>query len=149
MAKKNEIYKKLYRSETNRVLAGVAGGLGEYFGIDPLLLRILFILLAVFGGGGVIIYLILWLLIPSEKDTARDPEDTIKQNAEELKMKAQSFAKEFKGMQSENHSRNRFGFLIIVIGLVFLFDNLGFFRFHFFWPVLLIAFGLFLVFRNK
>ncbi len=149
MPVKKNSFKKLYRSESNRVLAGVAGGLGEYFTIDPLLIRIVFILLTVFGGGGIVIYLILWILIPNETDHSKTPEDTIKQNAEELKTKAKAFAEEFKGMSNEDHPRNWLGFFIIIVGLLFLFDNLGFLQFHLFWPLALIALGFFLLFRNK
>ncbi|MBL8130441.1 MAG: PspC domain-containing protein [Anaerolineae bacterium] len=56
--------KRLLRSRTNRQLAGVCGGLGEYFGIDPTLLRIAFILMVVFGGSGLLLYIILALVIP-------------------------------------------------------------------------------------
>lgn len=147
MAKKVENYKKLYRSETNRVLAGVAGGLGEYFNVDPLLLRLIFILLTVFGGGGVLIYVILWILIPCESCVDKTSEETIRQNAEELKEKAKNFAHEFRGMSTQEHPRSWLGIFIIILGILFLFDNLGFLRFNFFWPLILIAFGLFILFK--
>jgi phage shock protein C len=147
MPVKKETFKKLYRSETNRVLAGVAGGLGEYFQIDPTLVRLIFVLLTVFGGGGVLVYVILWILIPSEKSTEEDSEETIKKNAEELKSKAKSFAQEFKDMSAERRPKNWFGFIIIALGLLFLLDNLGFSSFHIFWPILIIALGLFLLFK--
>ena len=147
MPTKKETFKKIYRSETNRILAGVAGGLGEYFQIDPTLIRLIFVLLTVFGGGGVLVYIILWVLIPSEKNAGKDSEETIKNNAEELKTKAQDFAQGFKGMSCKHHSGNWFGYIIIALGLLFLFDNLGFLKFHLFWPILLIVFGLFLLFK--
>ncbi|WP_461214222.1 PspC domain-containing protein [Lacticaseibacillus sp. GG6-2] len=53
-------YRKLYRSRDNAWLGGVCGGIGEYFNIDPLIIRLLFILFA--SGGG--LYFILWLIIP-------------------------------------------------------------------------------------
>lgn len=57
-------YKKLTRSLTDRKIAGVCGGLAEYFGVDPVLVRIVFLaLLLVFGGGG-LLYLIFWLVAP-------------------------------------------------------------------------------------
>ncbi len=52
------------RSASNRVVAGVCGGLGEYFGVNPLMFRILFVLLALPGGApGLIPYLILWAVM--------------------------------------------------------------------------------------
>lgn len=57
--------KRLYRSTENRQMAGVAGGLGEYFGIDPTLVRVGFALATLFGGGtGFVLYILLWILIP-------------------------------------------------------------------------------------
>lgn len=59
----------LRRSTTDKVIGGVAGGLGRYLGLDPVLLRIAFVLLAVFGGSGVLLYTIGWIAIPEEKPT--------------------------------------------------------------------------------
>jgi phage shock protein PspC (stress-responsive transcriptional regulator) len=56
----------LRRSRTDRVGAGVAGGLGEYFGVDPVLFRVLFATSAFFGGAGVLAYLVAWAAIPEE-----------------------------------------------------------------------------------
>lgn len=58
--------KKLYRSRDERMIAGVCGGLGEYFGIDPTLFRLLFIVAALFGGPGFIAYLIFLIIVPQE-----------------------------------------------------------------------------------
>jgi phage shock protein C len=56
--------RKLYRSRTHRMLAGVCGGLAEYFNLDATLIRALFLLLAVFGGSGLVIYLVMWIIVP-------------------------------------------------------------------------------------
>ena len=63
--------KKLYRSSTDRMLAGVCGGLGEYLGIDPTLVRLAVALMAIFGGHGLLFYLILWLIVPVAPQSAR------------------------------------------------------------------------------
>ncbi len=55
--------KRLLRSKTNRVIGGVCGGIGEYFTIDPVLARIIFVLTAIFGAG-IIVYLVLWIMMP-------------------------------------------------------------------------------------
>lgn len=62
----NTEIKKIYRSRDERVIFGVCGGLGKYFGIDPLLFRILFISFLLINGSGIIIYLILFLVLPLE-----------------------------------------------------------------------------------
>lgn len=65
--------KKLYRSSTDRMLAGVCGGLGEYIGVDPTLVRLALILMAIFGGHGFLFYLILWLIVPEQPERATVP----------------------------------------------------------------------------
>jgi phage shock protein C len=65
--------KKLNRSTDNRWLAGVCGGLAKYFDVDPTLVRVIFVVLALIGLGGVIIYLLLWVIIPPEP-TAEEQE---------------------------------------------------------------------------
>ncbi len=66
--------KKLYRSNNDRWLAGVCGGIAEYFDLDPTLIRVLFILFGFAVGGGLIIYLILWLIIPqAPQDEVAEP----------------------------------------------------------------------------
>lgn len=59
-----EATKRLYRSRSDRRVAGVAGGLAEYFNVDATLVRIVFILLTLAGGPGLLLYIILWLLMP-------------------------------------------------------------------------------------
>jgi phage shock protein C len=59
--------KKLYRSRTNRMLAGVAGGLAEYFSIDPLVVRLVFVVAAIFGVSlGFWVYVIMWIAVPEK-----------------------------------------------------------------------------------
>ena len=57
--------KKLYLSDTNRKIGGVCGGLGEYFDVDPTLVRVIFILIALLSLGlGVLAYLLIWMIVP-------------------------------------------------------------------------------------
>jgi phage shock protein C len=60
--------KLLRRSRSNRMIAGVVGGLSEYFGIDPTLGRVLYVLISVFSAAfpGILVYLLLWIIIPEE-----------------------------------------------------------------------------------
>lgn len=58
--------KKLYRSRNDKMIAGVCGGLGKYFAIDPTLVRLLFVLVVLLGGAGVLAYLILMIVVPEE-----------------------------------------------------------------------------------
>jgi len=63
--------KRLFRDPDNRVLGGVCSGLGAYFRIDPVIFRILFVLISLGMGSGIIIYLILWIVIPEATTTAQ------------------------------------------------------------------------------
>ncbi|RLD53376.1 MAG: hypothetical protein DRI94_00095 [Bacteroidetes bacterium] len=62
--KKTRKQKRLYRDEDNQIIAGVCGGLGNYFGTDPVLFRLLFIAAVIVGGFGTIPYIVLWIAIP-------------------------------------------------------------------------------------
>lgn len=63
--------KRLYRSRKNRILAGVCGGLGEYFGIDPVIVRLAWVLFILMYGSGLLAYLIAWLIIPENPGKSR------------------------------------------------------------------------------
>ncbi|MBP8717898.1 MAG: PspC domain-containing protein [Candidatus Atribacteria bacterium] len=58
--------KKLYRSRKDRKIAGVCGGIAKYFNIDSTLVRLLAVITIFFGGGGIIAYIIGWIIIPEE-----------------------------------------------------------------------------------
>lgn len=58
--------KRLYRTRANRVLAGVCSGIGVYFNVDPVIVRLLWVIFAVAGGAGVLAYIIAWIIVPEE-----------------------------------------------------------------------------------
>ncbi len=62
--KKTRKQRRLYRDEDNQIIAGVCGGLGNYFGTDPVIFRLLFIAAVIVGGFGTIPYIVLWIAIP-------------------------------------------------------------------------------------
>ena len=134
--------RKVYRSTKDRVIAGVCGGLGKYFDVDPLILRILFVLLAAFGGSGILIYIILWIVIPEENEPARpgDLEQIFKKGANKM-------AEEIKDAEPERKRNGRLvgGLIFLLIGFIFLIQNvfpsLGL-DFDKLWPVILIVIGV-------
>lgn len=77
--------KRLNRSEHERMLAGVCGGLGSYFGIDPTWVRLLFVgaFLIGFGSPG-LLYLLLWVLIPNESSTATTSPKHLQEGAQKM-----------------------------------------------------------------
>jgi len=86
---------KLYRDMDNAMLAGVSSGIASYFGIDPIVIRLLFVLTLFVGGTGVIIYIILWVVMPEAKTTAqklemRGDNVTLQKIEKEIKDKVQN-----------------------------------------------------------
>ena len=61
--------KRLYRSTSDRMLAGVCGGIAEYFGIDPVFVRLITVLIVAAGGTGILAYFILWVIVPEGSNT--------------------------------------------------------------------------------
>jgi phage shock protein PspC (stress-responsive transcriptional regulator) len=58
--------RRLYRSSKSKIIGGVCGGMGDYFNIDPVILRLLWVILTFAGGAGVLIYIVAWIIIPEE-----------------------------------------------------------------------------------
>ena len=65
--------KRLYRSRTDRKIAGICGGMGQYFGVDPVIFRIIWLLLLLGMGAGLVVYLVLWLIVPLEPQGSAAP----------------------------------------------------------------------------
>ncbi len=134
-----ENQKKLYRSVTNKVIGGVAGGLSEYFDIDVALVRLLFVLLLLFSGGGLLAYIILWIVVPKrpvllEKNPAGGAAETSTQYE-----------------TASNHDKTSrsavAGIILVFLGLLFLFDNLlPWYNIHMFWPLILVFAGILIMF---
>lgn len=143
--------RRLYRSERDKIIAGVAGGLGKYFNIDSTLIRIFFILMAVFGGSGLIIYIVLWLVIPTESSPSDPSSDYIKSNIEDMRSTTKSFAHNIGSRRNNENSKFWWAIMIIVIGFLFLLNNYGILSpidLHQLWPVILIFFGLVILLRK-
>lgn len=154
--------KRLYRSVTDRKIAGVAAGLAEYFVMDPLLIRLAFVILMLAGGGGFLIYLILWIVTPDNpvrfQPFTHQPAPDFQSNNP-----ADAGAPENNGIKSDapnaGSSANAYapipdkparskgsligGLVLITIGALFLADEL-FPQINFgdLWPVILIVIGI-------
>lgn len=135
---------RLSRSETNRIIGGVAGGIGEYAGIDPTIIRLIFALLGIFGGSGIILYLVLWLIVPSQSSLNKTG-DPIRENMDEIKGKTQNLVASMKIDDTKN--RSWWPILLIALGIIFALNNFGV-NLGKLWPVFLVLFGIFLL-RKK
>jgi phage shock protein C len=110
---------RLTRSTNDRMIAGVCGGLGRYFGVDPVWFRLAFVVLALGGGSGVLIYLIAWIVVPEATDQAVAHRTT--SQLERGPMVA--------------------GILLVGVGSMLLFNNLIPWFDRVMWPVLLVVVG--------
>ncbi len=122
--------KRLYRSKKDKIIGGVCGGIGEYFDIDPVLVRILWLLFTFLGGAGILAYIIAWVAVPSS----------------EVKGKAEK--KEENKVQEDDRGGFWGGVTLIVIGFIFLLFTL-----RIFWvkllPLCLIVVGVILILRYR
>ncbi|MCK9302242.1 MAG: PspC domain-containing protein [Bacteroidales bacterium] len=143
-------YKKLQRSRNNRVIAGVCGGLGEYFDIDPVIFRLIFAILFFAAGGGLLVYIILWIILPENKIAYNINKDEDKKPNYDRAASETPFEESSNTNVNEedNKKKNTNGALIIgvafiLLGGMFLMQNLwGFFRIEDWWPLLLVAAGV-------
>lgn len=149
--------KRLYRSRTDRVLFGVCGGLGKYFGIDPVIFRILFVIFFFIDGAGLIAYLIMTLIIPNEKGIEKDDKEKgeVDEFAERIEKSAEEFANKVETSEfvPSGKSANYLGIFIIFIGLFFLareaFPLQWLFHSDIILPFAIILLGLYIVLKSK
>jgi phage shock protein C len=146
---------KLYRSRTDSMLGGVCGGLGQYLGIDPILIRLFLVLLTIGGGSGVLIYLVLWIVIPLEGEGAGAITTTLSTGADEMAARAQQLSSELGSAVRSPHPQAALiiGVSLLVLGVIYLLRNLGlpwigWLDLSTLWPLLLIGGGVALILRR-
>jgi phage shock protein PspC (stress-responsive transcriptional regulator) len=139
--------KRLYRSVRDSQIAGVCGGIADYFSVDPILVRVVFVILALVGGGGVLAYLILWVVVPrnpepwfQQVNNPENPTDSSFENRSETRPNSPW------EMEPDKRKNTRGpmigGLVLITLGVLFLLDRLvPSINFHDFWPVILIVIG--------
>ncbi len=164
--------KRLYRSRTDSVIAGVSGGLAKYLSIDPIIVRILFLVLAIFGGGGVLIYIIAWIAVPLEPwepyfksssfsrtappdpaadDSTGPPFSSTEKINSEFDNTILNPEEEMRRKRTERNNRNEGsligGIILITLGALFLAGQfIPRINFGDLWPVLLIVIGILIIF---
>lgn len=147
---------RLYRSRQDAMIGGVCGGLGQYLGIDPTFVRLFFVLLA-FNGIGVLIYLLLWIVVPLEGQPRNATlRDTVRTGGEEIAGRTLAMGEELRDTIRRPHPQAGviIGSALILLGAFYLLDSLNlpwmrWLDFDVLWPVLLIVGGLALLFRRS
>ncbi|MDT3696900.1 MAG: PspC domain-containing protein [Ignavibacterium sp.] len=147
--------KKLYRSVTDKMLGGVCGGIAEYFGIDPVIIRLTFVLAVIFGGSGILAYIILWIIIPQKPYiiTPFNQENKSDDNLNDVESEKKTSNDLQSNLFYKNISNNKTvfaGVFLIVLGVIILLSNFipGFY-FKDYWPVVLIILGLAIIYKAK
>ncbi len=128
--------KHLYRSRSNKTLAGICGGIAEYFGFDATIVRLLWVVLTLFGGSGILLYVIAYFVMPV------NPEYTVQPPHSE---------------KSDFTAGKVIGIFLMFIGVLLLLDNLDIFSFHSFWheswefvlPAIFVFAGIALLLRTE
>jgi len=168
--------KKLFRSNNQKVLGGVCGGVAEYFDIDPVLIRALFLILVFGAGTGILIYIIGWIIIPqspfvqsvpnnenyfkhqsSNQDTENsgDPNNTNFQNVDNDSHPSDNDYQNVNEFDTNNANKSKslqkyFAFTIIIIGFLILFEEyIDWYSFKWGFPTLLIGIGAIILYRSR
>lgn len=135
--------KKLYRSRNNSVIAGVCGGIGEYFDIDPIIVRLIWVF-AVFSGVGILAYIIMWVAVPENRFEYR--------NENQYEDGYYNESKENGNNKVERREKSKIilgGILILIGGFSLMERYMPWFDFDFVWPVGLVLLGVYLIYREK
>ncbi|OQX78616.1 MAG: hypothetical protein B6D61_05070 [Bacteroidetes bacterium 4484_249] len=142
-------HSRLYRSESNSVIGGVCGGLGEYFNTDPVLFRIIFAIVFFVGGSGLLVYIVLWIVIPLEEPQIIN---TFKNSDMEEEIKydeAKSDNTDQQKKPQKNDGNLWGGLILITLGVIFLIDRfVPRIDFGDLWPLILIVVGVILISKN-
>ena len=140
---------KLYRSISDRMIGGVCGGLGVFLNIDPIFIRLLFVLLLFGSDFGFIFYLLLWILVPEEGQSFGFKDES-------FSTKIRSMGEDVQGAVTQPHPQSGLilGIGLIVIGGLMFVDRLNihwldWFDFDILWPILLVVGGIILLFRKQ
>ena len=148
-----ETTERLYRSTNNKVIGGVAGGLADYFDIDVVLARVVFVLLALFGGGGVLIYIVMWIVVPSQERYFNDTQKPDYNNASgsvdgDLDNSVEGESSNIVNTKKPKPSNTGLiaGIILIFVGMLFLADRLmPWYNITDFWPLLLVGIGVLMI----
>ena len=148
---------RLYRSRTDRFLGGVCGGIGKYLGIDPTIIRLVFLVLLFTQGFGFLIYIILWILLPVEGGA----ETSTGSVGDRLGEGVKGVGEDIRNVAQTPHPQAGlwFGLGLIVLGVILFAERLGemlglgwltqWVNWSTLWPILIIVLGVALILRGS
>ena len=148
--------KKLVRSETDRIVAGICGGLADYFDIDATLFRVIFVVVMFLGGAGILAYVLLWIIIPGSSDKITDPRARVQEFKSEATQFVQSTANQIRnstqdsGSQTVIRMQHLVAIALVVIGILIIAKNIiPHISLTFVWPGILVLLGVWLLWQAQ
>lgn len=154
--------KRLYKSRKNKVIDGVCGGIAEYFDVDPVIVRIAFVLFLFLGGSGLLAYIIGMIIIPSQHSLEQaEQSEVVSQTPAPSQQDESKIKTEPEKTPPPSHSNNSLliGIILVILGAIFLMGNFSFFHSPYWWirnhlwdliiPGIMIALGVGLLFRRR
>lgn len=148
---------KLTKSSTDRMISGVCAGIAEYLSVDPVFIRLLFVVLAISGGSGVLAYLILTFILPEKESVNKSTQEILKENGKNFEETVENVASQVENVAKRRNSQTWSGFIVILLGFMFLGNNFGVFDigsffsvfFKSLWPLFIIGVGLMILTKGK
>lgn len=138
---------RLCRSESDRMIGGVCAGLGRYLAVDPVLVRLAFVVLSLVNGVGAVIYLILWIVLPGESSLELSGDALVRANLSDMRAQAERL---LGSLRSRQQGALIIGVALVVVGLVFLLGNfVPWLTPGLLWPIALIAVGAYLLLSRR
>ena len=140
---------RLMRSESDRMISGVCGGIAAYLGVDPVFVRLAFLVLLFASGIGLLIYLILMVIMPSEANMDQPSSKVLQDNIEQY---GTEFNSNVKRVRQHPQGKIIASGMLIVLGVYLLMQNLGWLGWlsgGVFWALLMIGLGIYLIRRNQ
>jgi len=159
---------RLTRNRRDALCGGVAAGFADYFNVDPVLVRLAFVLLAFANGIGLLFYLIYWAIMPihEDHDSAEDVSnqtspgervtDEVRAAAGQVRAAAHRVASEVRDVRVSGRGHMMLGIALVGLGSILLFDRFAWMfrwpywlRFGTLWPLILVAIGVALLVRSR
>ncbi len=151
--------KRLYRSTKDRMIAGVCGGLAEYFDVDPVIIRVLFVVVTLGAGVGILGYIILWIVVPEAIIVIRDSSNPNTENESQATENTIGNSDKYANFEripekkyaKKCHSGRAFiSVLLILIGVLWFINNIvpGV-NFGHLWPLILVALGILILLKSS
>ncbi len=137
---------RLYRSETDKKIAGVCGGIAEYFEIDSTIIRLIWVISIAVYGTGLLVYIIAAIIMPTKGEI--DTKLNIHQDSDEVNEQKNGASD---GNFDKEKTRNLFGYVLIIVGAILIskrFLVLKWLSFKFLFPIVLVILGILILSGN-